>query len=116
MADRFEMDNAGMENLLRSVDSMFETKLGPMMKAEVVRNTPVDTGKLRDSVYYEVDRSEHELNVGATGDPEREEGRQWYALFVDLGHRIFVYGHDTGRVRQPTAFIRKALYRRYGGF
>lgn len=112
----FEWAPGAEEELKRRMDTAFDTKLGPMMKAEVQRNTPIDTGKLIDSVYYEVDREKHELNVGATGDPERPEGRQWYALYVDLGHRIIAWGHDTGRVKQPTAFIRKALYRRYGGF
>lgn len=116
MVERFEFDETAMEHINSAMDKAFDAKLGPLMKAEVQHNTPIDTGALIDSVYYEVDREKHELNVGATGDPKRKEGRQWYALYVDLGHRIFVYGRDTGKVRQPTAFIRKALYRRYPGF
>lgn len=118
MADsRFEFDADAMENILRAVDKAFETKLGPQMEAEVKKNTPIDTGALIDSVKYSVDRTEHTLIVQAYGDEERAaENRKYYAAWVDLGHRIIAWGHDTGRVQPPTAFMRRALYRRYGGF
>lgn len=99
------------------VDHMLDDKLGPMMVAEVIKNCPKDTGKLADSTDHEVDRDKHVLYVTATGDEEREgERRKYYAAWVDLGHRIIAWGHDTGKVKQPTAYMRRALYRRYPGF
>jgi hypothetical protein len=96
---------------------MFEDDLGPKIKDQVIVNTPVDTGALAESTYMEVDWTEHKLRVGALGDESRaDENRRYYAAWVDLGHRIFVYGHDTGRVKAPTAYMRKAIYRRYAGY
>jgi hypothetical protein len=117
MAARFEFDSDAMEEILSLCDDMFEDHLGPAVKAQVMHNTPIDTGALIDSTYMEVDRSEHALNVGALGDGSRvAENRKYYAAWVDLGHRIFIYGRDTGRVQAPTAYMRRALYRRYAGF
>lgn len=114
---RFDFDDGAMEEILSRVDDMFEDNLGPEIKAQVMRNTPIDTGALVSTTYMEVDRDTHTLNVGALGDESREgENRKYYAAWVDLGHRIFVYGHDTGRVKAPTAYMRRALYRRYAGF
>lgn len=113
----FQMDPDAMAKLYALADDTLETKLGPMVEAEVVRNTPVDLGKLRDSVTSDVDRTRHVLTVSAYGDEERRaENRKYYAAWVDLGHRLIAWGHDTGRVIKPTAFMRKALYRRYPGF
>jgi hypothetical protein len=117
MATRFEFDSDAMEEILSRCDDMFEDELGPAVKAQVMHNTPIDTGALIDSTYMEVNRDEHVLNVGALGDETREgENRKWYAAYVDLGHRIFVYGHPTDKIKAPTAYMRRALYRRYPGF
>lgn len=111
------MDENAMEHLQSLVDNMLETKLGPAMEQEVVKNTPKDTGKLAESVEMTVDRDEHVLYIQAYGDDLREaENRKYYAAWVDLGHRLIAWGNDTGEVIAPTSFMRKALYRRYPGF
>ena len=105
------------EHLFSATDRMFEEKLGPAMEDQVKRNTPVDLDNLRQSVKFEVDRTNHTLAINAYGDEKREkDNRKYYAAWVDLGHRQFAWGRDTGKVRQPTAFMRQALYRRYEGF
>ena len=97
------------------VDHMLDTKLGPMMRDEVIKNCPVDTGALAASTDYHVE--DHKLYVTAIGDESREaENRRYYASWVDLGHRIFIFGHDSGKVQPPTFYMRRALYRHYPGF
>lgn len=106
-----------LENVYRLVDDMFEHKIGPMVKAQVIRNCPVDTGSLSASTTQEVDRIKHVLYIIGYGDESRvEPERKYYAAWVDLGHRIVVFGHDTGRVQPPTAYMRRALYKSYPGF
>lgn len=110
-----QWDDRAQAEIDTLVDNMLDTKLGPMMKEEVKRNTPVDLGHLRDSVDYSVE--DHTLYVQAYGDDMREaENRKYYAAWVDLGHRLIAWGHDTGKIIKPTAFMRRALYRRYPGF
>jgi|ERR1700722_9575608 len=110
----FESD--AMEHIYELTDKMFKENLGPMIKEQVVRNTPKDTGALADSVTMSVDIDTHKLYVQAYGDESRPEGRKYYAAYVDLGHRIVAWGHDTDKVKAPTAFMRRALYRNYSGF
>jgi hypothetical protein len=105
-----------MQRIYELTDNMFETKLGPMIEAQVKINCPKDTGALADSVSMSVDRVTHALYVQAYGDESRPEGRKYYAAYVDLGHHQIAWGHDTGKVKAPTAFMRRALYRRYAGF
>jgi len=115
MAD-IEISQSGMDHMMALYDHMLQNKLGPRMKAEVQRNAPVDTGALRDSVEMSVDRAEHVLYITATGDKTRPLDRSNYATYVDLGHHHIAWGHDTNEVIPPTAFMRRALYRRYAGF
>lgn len=111
-----EIDPKGMEHVLELCDNMFETKLGPAMEAEVRRNAPTGTGRLKESVSSSVDRAKHALYITATGDESREGDRRYYAAYVDLGHHQVAWGHETDEIIPPTAFMRRALYRRYAGF
>lgn len=65
---------------------------------------PVPGGSLRDSIRFFLSAA-HALIVMATGSSERT-----YAAYVELGHRIVVFGHDTGRRKGPSPFLRPALY------
>lgn len=113
----FHMDHEARAHIEVLIDNMLENKLGPMMKAEVIKNTPVDTGALADSVEMNVDRTKHKLYIQAYGDDLREaHNRKYYAAYVDLGHEIVAWGNPTGKIQPPTAFMRRALYRRYDGF
>lgn len=113
---RVEFDAGASEKLAALVDHALD-RLGPMVADEVRRNTPRDTGALVESVEDIVDRGAHKLYIQAYGDDLREaDNRKYYAAYVDLGHRLIAWGHDTGRVIAPTAFMRRALYRRYPGF
>lgn len=113
-----DWDASAQDNINTLIDHMLGEKLGPMMVAEVVRNCPKDTGKLAESTDMQVDRDKHVLYITATGDETREGGekRKYYAAWVDLGHRIIAWGNDTGKTKAPTAYMRKALYRKYPGF
>lgn len=113
---RIEFNADAQDKINVLVDTMLDTKLGPMMVAECVRNCPKDTGKLASTVDHQV--TDHSLYITATGDEERTggENRKWYAAWVDLGHEIVAWGHHTGRIQPPTAWMRRALYRRYSGF
>lgn len=111
----FEPD--AMEQIYKLTDEAFERHLGPMMELEVKRNAPKDTGKLAESVEASVSRTTHKLYIQAYGDNLREaENRKYYAAWVDLGHEIVAWGNRTGNVKPPTAFMRRALYKRYPGF
>jgi len=105
-----------MAKLHALVDRALDTKLAPMMEAECVRNCPKDTGALASTVSHEIEN--HGLHITATGDPARTGGdnRKWYATWVDLGHEIVAWGHHTGKIQPPTAWMRRALYRHYPGF
>jgi hypothetical protein len=65
--------------------------------------TPMPGGSLRDSV--EDHLSGHDLIVAATGSGERT-----YAYWVETGHRIVVFSHDTGREKEAQPFLRPACY------
>lgn len=112
-----QWDKDAQANIDELVDRMLEDKLGPTVADQVRRNTPVDLGNLRDSVEFNVDKSAHKLYIQAYGDEMREaENRKYYAAWVDLGHEIVAWGNRTGKFQPPTAFMRRALYRRYEGF
>lgn len=110
---RIDFNDDVQDRLDALVDDLFHTRLGPMMVAEVIRNCPKDTGKLASTTDFTVE--DRTLYITATGDEERMggENRKYYAAWVDLGHRIIAWGHDTGKVQPPTAYMRRALYRRY---
>ena len=113
-------------------DQFFEDRLGPDIRDDAKRycpvffgdnstagetsyqialslGTPMPGGALRDSI--EDHLNGHTLIVAATGNDERS-----YAAYVELGHRIVVFGHDTGREKPESPFMRPALYqvRSYG--
>jgi len=67
------------------------------------RGREPDPGALRDSI--EDHLNGHTLIVSANGSDERS-----YAYWVETGHRIVVFGHDTGRYKAPSPFLRPALY------
>jgi hypothetical protein len=121
MAARIEMEPGWEEQVLAAVDDMFMSSLGPQITASAKAYCPVfggenstaseeslagpdaQPGALRDSVKFEVTR--HELVVSATGSEERQ-----YAAYVELGHRVVAWGHDTGTAKGPQPFLRPALY------
>ena len=69
---------------------------GEILLSRVKPLTPVDKGLLRNSW----SRTE------PTGGSITVYNNTEYAGFVELGHRQFVYGHDTGRVT-PGVFMLK---------
>ena len=104
-------------------DRLFLTRLGPEISGAAKRYVPVfggqnstatavslamagpdyQPGALRDSIEFHL--RVHTLIVRATGSSDRA-----YAYFVETGHRIVVYGHDTGRFKAASPFLRPALY------
>ena len=71
---------------------------GELLLARVKPLTPVDTGRLR----YSWEKSMH-------GDSCEVGNNTEYAPFVELGHRQFVYGKDTGRVTPGVHMLRDAV-------
>lgn len=71
--------------------------------------TPMPGGALRDSIEYHL--RFHTLIVRATGTEDAGNGDpRYYAYWVETGHRIVVFGYDTGRTKEPQPFLRPALY------
>jgi len=109
--------------LLANTDQLFATNLGPLISASAKAYCPIfggqnstataasiaaagpdyEPGALRDSIRFFLRL--HLLIVMATGSDERT-----YAAYVELGHRIVAWGHDTGRSKPPQPFLRPALY------
>ena len=123
---RYEANPDWLASVLALTDQMFLTRLGPGISTDAKRycpvffgdnstagpvsyaiavslGTPMPGGGLRDSIDFGL--LAHILIVWATGG----DGRA-YAAYVELGHRIIVFSHDTGRFKGPSPFLRKALY------
>jgi hypothetical protein len=117
------MEPGWQERVYVFTDQLFLTRLGPEIFTSARAYCPVfggqnstataasiaaagpdyEPGALRDSIEFHL--AGHSLRVGASGSADRE-----YALFVELGHRIVAWGHDTGRSKGPQSFLRAALY------
>lgn len=113
------------EDVYASTDVLFEDELGPAISDDARSLCPVfggdnstatavslaiaaslgneEPGALRDSIRFFL--WGHTLIVMATGSDERT-----FAYFVETGHRIVVFGYDTGREKAPSPFLRPALY------
>ena len=123
---KITMNPGYLAGLYAATDDLFVTRLGPEIygaarvycpvffgqnstATEVSRQialslgTPVPGGALRDSIEFHL--NVHTLIVSATGSDERS-----YAAYVELGHRIVVFGRPTGRSKPPQPFLRSALY------
>lgn len=102
------MEAGWQEHVSGSTDDLFREKLGPDIRDDAKRYCPKRSGSLADSIEDHLEG--HNLIVSGTGSDERS-----YCAFVELGHRIVAYGHDTGRVKAPEPFLRPALYQQRGG-
>lgn len=125
---RYEPFPGWREELWTMTDRLFLTYLGPAITASAKAYCPVlggprppstanettlsiaasmgiplPDGQLRDSIEYHLRL--HTLIVRATGSQDR-----WYAYWVETGHRIIIFGYDTGRTKPPSPFLRPALY------
>lgn len=108
-----------------ATDQLFLTRLGPEISTSAKSYCPVfggqnstatatslaiaervgnvQPGALRDSIRFFL--WVHALIVMATGSDERS-----YAAWVELGHRVVVFGRDMGYNKAPQPFLRPALY------
>lgn len=123
---RVAMSANWLEDVLLSTDQLFLTRLGPEISTSAKEycpvffgqnstagetsrqiaeslGTPIPGGSLRDSIRFFL--RGHALIVIATGS----DGRA-YAYWVETGHRIVVFSHDTGRLKEAQPFLRPALY------
>lgn len=129
---RFEPFDGARAGLDARMDQFFMTRLGPEITASAKAycpvffgqnstagetsyqialslGTPMPGGALRDSIEYYL--RIHTLIIKASGDPNGTEGPpKNYAYWVETGHRIVVFGYDTGRTKPPSPFLRPALY------
>ena len=78
---------------------MFLRGEAEILMSRVKPLTPVDTGRLR----YSWQRTEP---LGGSIDVYNNTE---YSSFVELGHRQFVYGRDTGRVTPGVFMLREAV-------
>lgn len=115
-----------LENILAATDKLFMDTLGPDISEDAKSycpvffgenstagevslqiaqslGTPMPGGSLRDSIEFHLNG--HDLIVAATGDGERT-----YAAWVELGHRVWVFGVDRGWEKEAQPFIRPAVY------
>lgn len=100
---RVVFDPDAQANIDAAVDDFFRDQLGPAIRDDAFRLCPKRTGDLADSIEDHVEG--RTLIVSASGSDER-----FYAVYVELGHRIVAWGHPTGRVQPPSPFLRPALY------
>jgi hypothetical protein len=100
---RIEFDPDAYAHIAEAVDAFFLDVLGPAIRDDARRFCPKRSGDLADSLERHLE--EHTLIVSATGSEKRE-----YAAYVELGHRIVAWGHETGHVQPPSPFLRPALY------
>lgn len=120
-----QMDADWQSKVFGLTDAMFQGTLGPEIQTDAQQLCPVfgeenstatefslqlaarlgndEPGGLRDSIEHHLNG--HTLIVAATGG-----GGRAYAAYVELGHRIVFFGHDTGRHKGPSPFLRPALY------
>lgn len=104
---RIEFDGAKeLNQKLKSVAKKYPRERDIFLRGEaelllgrVKPLTPVDTGRLR----YAWQRTE------PTGGNIDVYNNTEYAGFVELGHRQFVYGRDTGRVQPGVFMLREAV-------
>lgn len=96
---RVEMASGWEGRLTGDVADLLE-HVAVAVEADAKAGCPVDTGHLRDSIEHEV-----------SGDTARVGSNVDYAGYVEEGHRIVAWGHDTGRFQPPEPYLRPALYR-----
>jgi hypothetical protein len=114
-----------LEEVLAATDVLFEDTLGPDISDDARTLCPVFAGENSTAGYSSLEIAErlgnvtpgallesiefhlngHDLIVSATGSDERS-----YAYYVETGHRIVVFGYDTGEYKEPQPFLRPALY------
>lgn len=70
-----------------------------LLLARVKPKTPADTGRLRGA---------WARSAPAGGSIEVYNNVE-YAPYVEYGHRIVAFGHDTGRVKEGTYMLRDAV-------
>lgn len=52
---------------------------------------------------------EESIVSGRDGDDWYVDALARYSLFVEMGHRIVAWGHETGKFKAPDPFLRPAL-------
>jgi hypothetical protein len=69
-------------------------KLGTIAQREIVKETPVDTGKLRSSITVEVDNANKRAKIGTNVEYARsvEEGHVQHARFLPASDMSAKYG------------------------
>ena len=86
--------NAGMEKLLNH--------LADSVADDAQRFAPVRTGHLKSTI----------VRGPVEGDSVKVHAFAYYAAYVELGHRIVAWGHETGKFQPPQPYLRPALYRK----
>ena len=77
-----------------------------LLMARVKPKTPADTGRLRGAW----------ARTSPAGGSIEVYNNTEYAPFVEYGHRIVAFGHDTGRVKEGVFMLRDAVEESRGQF
>lgn len=94
--------NAALKRIVREYPrerDLFLSQEAELLTARVKPKTPADTGRLRGA---------WARSAPAGGSIEVYNNTE-YAPFVEFGHRIVAFGHDTGRVKEGTYMLRDAV-------
>lgn len=81
----------------------YMAKLGAVIAADAARYAPKRTGELAGSIHPVVEGTTVRIVASAP-----------YAAYVEEGHRIVAWGHNTGKIEPPEPFLRPALYQERG--
>lgn len=94
----------GWEAMLDEPVHALLDEIGSEVAADASRYAPRQTGRLARSIDHEV-----------TGDTVRVTAHAPYAAYVEEGHRIVAWGHQTNKIEPPQPYLRPALYKPRGG-
>lgn len=97
---RVVLDEGGLAAVAARVTADI-ARITEQVAADARAYAPVRTGELRESITASMDGDTGVVRAGAP-----------YALYVEDGHRIVAWGHETGRFQPPRPFLRPALYQR----
>lgn len=108
MAVHISIDPGWKRHLNGPIHRMLD-QIGGEVSADAKRLAPVRTGRLAGSIG-------HAVNGEGMASYARIKASANYAAYVELGHHLVAWGHDTDKFIPAQPFLRPALYRRRGLF
>lgn len=100
---RVEMTPGWEQNLSVPTAELLE-RLGVEIEADAKEHCPVRTGRLRESISHSVNGDEVQIGSDLS-----------YAGYVEEGHHVVAWGHETSHFEPPQPYLRPALYQPRSG-